>query len=204
MIVNGTTAVGKPNAFVEDASKPSVYCTSVGFWMVAESDWDTFAVPATAAVFKRSLKVYEPPPEIWKPVLVAAEVGKYHVTVPPLVLVVTVEVASPAATTLLPFWSISKMFEVDMSVVVAVAPERVIVNLSNATGPALFAEKVTVPKSSVADFARFEVAPKGDVKAVSVERKTVIVLPEAPLTEATVVGLLEVAPNAITLAGDAM
>jgi hypothetical protein len=163
--------------------------------MFAANDCEVFACGTITVLFIRSLNVYELPAEIWKP-----EDGSVEPNVKSKSAVLeTVEVASPAVTTLLPFASISVTLVVLKSVVVAALPVKVILTFFRTTPPALFAVNVMVPMSSGFDFACV-LPPRGAVATVRVLRRTVIVLPGAPVfgTIDTVDERLDVEPKAVT------
>jgi len=163
--------------------------------MFATSDSETPLTPPITVVFKRSLKVYELPAEIWNP---AVLVAKVHVAARPLKVSVAL---STVGLTVLPFWSMRDIVELVKSVDVAALPVKVNVSLFKDNGPAEFAVRVTVPKSSGFAFERPLTVPSGAAVTASVVRNTVSWLPFAPEIE-TVVGRLDVAPNATTGCAD--
>ena len=195
-MVRGTTAVGKPKADTPELSKASVYCTSPAAWIFAPKDCEVFAIPATCVVSTFKVKVYEPPADTWKPFWAVPNV---HVAVHGELVVVATPVASPAVTTLLPFWSISERLFMSAWTFELVAdirlPLKVTFKLSNATGPALFAETVIVPIVSGL-LLLCELPPAAATVTESTLRKTVWALPDAE-TEPMFVVLLDVAPRAV-------
>jgi len=76
LIVNGTTDEVKFKLVVAKLSNESLYTREPAVWMFAERDSEIPFCPGTFAVFKRSLKTYEPPAESWNPFPVKTHVAE--------------------------------------------------------------------------------------------------------------------------------